>query len=145
MMLGFIKRLFPIKVDSFDEFVEILKEENCNFVEAKGVQEEKGSGPRVPRIGRIGDFEYSLALKSETSSGRPVIFEGSLGTRFGSSKGFSDAKERNKKARKVIIAAVINLERIKKKIPGIQTDVVTPQGKLDKKMYNRLHKQAKEV
>jgi len=147
IMLGFIKRLFPIRAKSLDDFAEIIKREQCRVVEGEGFRSPVGFHARTVAVGKVGHFQYSVELTSETSGGRKIIFREVCEKKFGSDYGFPDAPDRNRAAIKIMLTAEDILNRLREKLfsYSVETYVKGPPGRLDKALLRKLHQDAEKL
>jgi hypothetical protein len=143
MTFNFIKKYFPIKADSLEEFMEVVKRECGGYVNAKPRITAK-NGTFTAAVGTIANYEYSTQFQSKTSTGRPIIFDEVYSSRFGSEYGFADAEKRGLYALKGILTADDRLQKIRQKLPNLEISLVGPKGIMDKATYKRMYKDAEE-
>lgn len=145
-MFNFIKRWFPLKAESLEDFVSIIKREQCAVVEGQAVKEPKGLGASTS-IGRIGHSRYLIELVAVTPSGRRVVYEEFCEDRFGSEWGFADAQDRSKSAIRCLLTAEDRLKKLADLLSPykVQSFVKGPPGRLDERLLERLHKDAETL
>jgi len=143
MVFDFIKKYFPIKVDSLDGFMDVVERESAVSVIAEPRIEAKNGG-FTGVVGTIADFVYSTRFKSETSTHRPIVFDEVYGSRFGSGGGFADGEERVLYALKGFLTADDRLQRVRQRLPNIETSLVGPRGTMDETTRQRMYEDAKK-
>jgi len=143
MVFDFIKKHFPIKVDSLDGFMEVVEREGGVFIIAKPRIKAK-NGVFSITVGTIANYEYSTRFQSETSIGKPIIFNEVHGSRFGSERGFADAEDRGLYALKGLLTADDRLQRVRQRLPNIKTELVCSQGTIDEATHQKMYEDAKE-
>lgn len=142
-MFEFIKKHFPIKADSLDEFMKIVEKEGGVSVSAKPRIRGKNETFTVS-VGRVGEKEYCVRFESETPRGRPIIFDEVYGSRFGSEYGFGDSQDRGVYALKGLLTADKRLEEVRERLPSIETALVGPKGEIDETTRQRMYEDAKK-
>lgn len=147
MVLNFIKKYFPIKADSLDEFIEVVQREGGVSVIAKprikaknGVFTQGFGGI----VGIIADYEYSTRLQAETLTRRPIVFDEVHGSRFGSEYGFADSQDRTLYALRGLLTADNRLQRVRQRLPNVEIALVDSKGTMDKATYQRMYEDAKK-
>jgi len=146
MVFDFIKKMFPIKADSLDGFIEVVKREGGVFVIATPIIRLKNwfSASRNTAVGTIGNYEYSTRLQSKTPEGRQIVFCDVGGLRFGSDSGFSDSKKRGLYALRNVLTADDRLQNVKQRLPNVKTELVGPEGIIDEATRQRMYADAKK-
>jgi hypothetical protein len=145
-MFNFIKRWFPLKAKSLEDFVSIIKREGCAVIEGQAIKEPKGFGASTS-IGRIGHSRYFIELIALTPTGRRVAYEEFCEERFGSEWGLADAQDRNKLAIRCLLTAEDRLKKLANLLSPykVQTFVKGPPGRLNEGFLERLHKDAETL
>ena len=141
MAFDFVKKHFPIKAHSLDEFIELVDNEGGKSVTAKPFVSAK-MGAETAAVGLIADFTYSAQFQSRTLTGRPIIFNEVYATRFGSSRGFVDVEDRALYALRVMLTADDRLLKIRGKLSYVQTSIIGPKGTVDDATRQRLYDDA---
>ena len=119
-MLDFIKKYFPIKVDSFDKFVEMVgKEKGASIFIEPGIKVKPGIFTEA--VGIIGVYKYFIRFQSKTARGRPIIYDEVYASRFGSEYGTADSDEREVYTSKLLSVAHDKLQQIKERLPNVET------------------------
>jgi len=126
-MFKLFEKLFPLKPKSFDEFIELAKNEGGVKVYGQAVEEMR-NGATTSAVGFIGDHLYYAVLLSWTKSGRRIIFKERIGKRWGSDGGFADSEERGLSAFKSCAAVYKLIEKVKGLLPEIETGIIDPAG-----------------
>ena len=143
MTFDFIKKYFPTKADSLDEFMEVVEREGGVFVIAEPRIKEK-NGAFSATVGTIANYEYSTRFQSETPTGRPIIFDEVYGSRFGSERGFADAVDRGLYALKGVLTADDRLQKVRQRLPNIETNLGGARGIMDEATHQRMYEDAKK-
>ena len=141
-MFEAVTNLFPRKVSSLEEFVEVVKEKNCRTVAVEPHQTVKNN-VRTGVVGVIGNFHYSLKFITTTPRGKRVIRKEEFFERFGSYRGFADREGRRDAAIKLLLLAEQKIGDLRTNLPGVQVDLMGPGDKpMDETTYANLHKDA---
>mgnify|MGYP000873202939 CR=1 FL=1 len=144
-VVRFFQNLFPLKASGLEEFIAILKREGCTEINAF-IEVSEPRGNESPTVGSIGNFAYSVILSGKTSNDRPITYRHLVTKRFGSTRGFFDQVDDNKAIVKTMVAAYDLLEEINRKIPGVSTSLLKPDGKpFSEDMRKQLFKDAKKM
>lgn len=138
MAFEFIKRWFPIKPKTFEEFIEALKRNNCMSVEAEAEAREIAP-PFSAEAYALYRTKYSVELRSETASGRGIIYKEFCGI-VGFIEEFADPEERRIRVIKTLITAEARATEIREKLPEVKTNIIG----FDEKTYKVLHRYARE-
>jgi len=145
MVFDFIRKYFPIRADSLDGFMEVVEREGVVSVIAEPITKGKnGVYTAIATIGTIADYEYSTRFKSKTPRGRPIIFDEVYSSRFGSDSGSAESLDRNLYALKATLTADERLQRIKERLPNVQTAIVGSRGTMDEATHQRMYDDAKK-
>lgn len=143
MAFDLIKKYFPIRADSLDKFMEVVEREGGVSVIAE-LRIKAKNGAFTATVGTIADYEYSTRFQSETPTERPIIFNEVYGSRFGSEYGLADFQDRCLYALKGLLTADERLQRVRQRLPNVETALVSPRGTIDKATHQRMYKDAKK-
>ncbi len=143
-MPDFVKRRFPIRAKSVEEFVEAAKNEGCEIVEIIPCV-DMADGARTATVGTIGDYKYGLDVETVTPRGRKIQFSENSFTRFGSDRGFSDSEERNGACIRILLIAEQRMKELQAKMPHATVHVTTPLGTMTADEIKQLHADAQKM
>jgi hypothetical protein len=142
-MFDFIRNLFWYKADSLEEFAEVIKREGCREkILVKPCLAAK-NGVYTASVGVIANFQNILEFTATTSRGRKVVYQQCFFERFGSDRGFADAKERRNAAIKLFLLGEQEVKELRAKLPGVSVELIGPNGRpMNEAMYAKLHRDA---
>ncbi|MBU3941418.1 MAG: hypothetical protein KKF74_00735 [Nanoarchaeota archaeon] len=141
MAFEFIKKYFPIKSDSLDDFIKLVEKEGGTSVIAKPYIDSKHTVNPIG-VGEIGVYKYCAEFISKTLTQRPIIYDKTYESRFGSDHSFVDSEKRSLTSLKAFITIDSELKEIQKRLPNIETALVIPTGKVDEQARKRIYKSA---
>ena len=143
---------FQIKAKSFDEFIGILQRER-----AKEATAETGYGLETKSSGyrhHYNEETYFNMFRSQTSTGRPIIFKEVYTSKVLFETKFNFRKmshehtyhvddvghemEYDNNRRKLIVTAGDRLRKIRERVPGIKTDIINLDDRMDEQAYQQL-------
>ena len=142
--LYLIRKLFQYKAKSVKDFVEFMKREG----EGCTVAVEPYTAAKVSAetlVGVIADFHYMLEFTATTIRGRKikVIYRQRLFMRFGSDRGYADAKNRRNAAIRLFLLGEQKVQELQAKLPKASVNLIGPNGRpMDDAMFAELHKDA---
>jgi len=144
MTFEFIKRYFPLKAHSLDEFMGIVEREGGVSVTAEIYANAK-DGIFNLVLGTIANYEYFARFQSKTPRGRSIIFDEVYGSRYESEYSFCDSPEKRKYALKALLTADNRLHAIRERLPKVKATLVSPRGAMDEKTRQRMYEDAKKL
>lgn len=139
MVFEFIKKYFTIKTSTLEKFIELVDNQKGVSVTAK-LNIISKNGSLTVTVGTIADYEYSTRFISETPAGRLIVFNEVHGSRFGSEYGFADAGDRGRYALKGLLTADDRLQKIKARLPNVETALLCLGGKMDETTRQKMYK-----
>lgn len=111
-----LKRPFPFKAESLEQFAGLVVETGGIYVEAR--LDRKAPRTSSGTVGSFGIFVYEVVLNSETRSGRKIIFRSFLLNAFHSEFGISDRNTREELTFRCFVTADAMLSAIKERVPA---------------------------
>lgn len=137
-----IKNLSQYKAKTIDEFVEVIKKENCSTVAVEPYLETRG-GTKTKTVGIITNFQHMLSVTAMTPGGRKIFYRERLFERFGSVQGIADAEKRCEAAIMHFLFGEQKMRELRTKLPGVSVDIIDPNGRpMDDAMFTKLHQDA---
>ena len=116
----FVMGLFPIKARSLDDFIRLVRENRCAWIEAQQESVLLGTA-HSEAVGTIGQHSYLLRVRAKSSRhGRWLLFTKMLIERFGSEYGKDDAKQREEDVANSILIAEEEATRLEAGLPGVE-------------------------
>ena len=143
MAFEFVKKLFPLKANSLEEFVSTVEREGGVSVVAEPRPNQR-NGIYHDTLGGLGDFEFLTQFRSETVTGRPIIFKESYGKIYLGSKAPAHTQKRELYSLRMLLTADRGLRRIKQRLPSIKTELIFKNEAMDEATHRRMYKDAKK-
>lgn len=137
-MFNFIRNFFPLKAKSAEEFIDIVKRENCREIVVN---------PDRVNIG-LGQYRYVVTFKATTPAGRDIHFNDACFEYDALYHWFFDAENQWKAAIQVYLLAEKKLEELKIRLSGVSAILArpglgSPVHPMVKEIYDKLHSDAK--
>jgi hypothetical protein len=142
-IFDFLKRFFPVRAKTFDEFVEITQREGCQQIAVEPKQTAKNAAETYS-VGMIADWQHVLLHTATTTHGQKVTFLEFLFERTGSDSGIGDAEERRDAAIRHFLLAEKKVKELATKLPCDHVDLLGPNGVMNSKDYQQLHFDARK-
>ncbi|GEM_PF-3399817 len=144
-MFGWIRRYFPAKARSLEEFLRLVREYGCTAVSAEGNRTMQ-NGVRTAAVGVIGTSRYTVELIA-TGGKRKVIFTQPCGEKRSSSEyGIADRDDRERAAVLTLVTADAALQEVQKRLPQlISVSLLSGRGPLNEETRSRLRADARKL
>ena len=130
------RRYFPIRLKTLVDFIRVVTKEQSSSVTVEPLIKYKGVD--TTSLGHVGDVEYSLKFTAETVSGRPIVYQQQVASRFGSEYDFTRQQQQLICALRGLLTAANYLETIKEQLPHIRSELMTSRGRFTQGDYDRM-------
>src|SRR3989344_1566070 len=121
--MKFLKKLFPIRAKSLDDFMSIVQREKGDYVTAESQTRLMPFYTTIGFTTFVSSMNYFsfIRFESETFKGRPIVFDEVQCLGLGIKDGSIDTGDIKKYAVNNLDEVLDELKRIKEKLPNIKT------------------------
>ena len=140
MALEDLKKYFPIRVESLEEFVDVVRKNSGTYVTGRYNNRIK-RGRETKNLGVIYDFVYFGEFRSESVKRRPIMFDPVYGCRTGTENGVIDAEDRYVYELRSLRTTEVILDIVGERLPWIRPRLLG----LDDITLRRMHNHIKEA
>ena len=142
MIFDFIKKYFPVKANSLDEFIDIAEREKAVSVVAEPKKKPIDVFFTAPGSAMV-EYKYSARFEAKTPAGRSIIFNEIYESKAEIKDGILEHYSRGVFALTGLFTIDNRLEKIKKRLPNIKTALNPPRGKMYETARKRMYEDAR--